>query len=291
MNLAGELVVSRAPPRRVGGLKVLQRDITRGSRLLLDTVDEFRDNYEYATSTARASAAPGRRLRPGPAPTSTSTDRRRRGSRSASWRGPLRGRPIWASVCRDRERRHRARASCAGPGLLRRRVAGLRVVSGIERGQPGAHGALDLLFQRRLPVRDAATRDGKEVRVATEGAEVLIDKTVADGLWPMLHMVRNAVVHGIEPTSCAEPAASRCSASSLAARRESGQIVIEVRDDGAGLDLEALGARGVSSAACRKPAHRSGGPAGLRPVCRRARRPARSPAAASATTWSAPSSA
>ena len=64
---------------------------------------------------------------------------------------------------------------------------------------------LDFLFTRlRLPVRDAAEREGKEVRVVSRGEEVNLDKTIADALFtPMLHLVRNAVVHGVE---AAEPA-------------------------------------------------------------------------------------
>ena len=76
-----------------------------------------------------------------------------------------------------------------------------RIVSGIQSEVTRARMVpLDQLFtQLRLPVRDAATREGKEMRVVVEGAEVQIDKTIADALFqPMLHLVRNAVVHGIE---------------------------------------------------------------------------------------------
>jgi chemosensory pili system protein ChpA (sensor histidine kinase/response regulator) len=108
---------------------------------------------------------------------------------------------------------------------------------------------LDQLFTRlRLPVRDAATRENKEIRVAVEGAEVHIDKTIADALFqPMLHLVRNSAVHGIErPGTRERTGKSATGTVTLRARQESGQIVVEVADDGGGLDLERLKARGVA---------------------------------------------
>jgi chemosensory pili system protein ChpA (sensor histidine kinase/response regulator) len=63
----------------------------------------------------------------------------------------------------------------------------------------------------------------------------------------MLHLVRNAVVHGVEAAPARERAGKPISGTiTLGARQESGQIVIEVGDDGVGLDLERLRARGVA---------------------------------------------
>src|SRR6185436_5450882 len=125
-----------------------------------------------------------------------------------------------------------------------------RIVSGIQGEVTRARMVpLDQLFARlRLPVRDAAGREGKEVRVAVEGADVHIDKTIADALiQPMLHLVRNAAVHGVESGPARERAGKPAMATILLrARQESGQIVVEVSDDGAGLDLERLRARGVA---------------------------------------------
>ncbi|HEY8926564.1 MAG TPA: response regulator, partial [Polyangia bacterium] len=64
---------------------------------------------------------------------------------------------------------------------------------------------------------------------------------------PMLHLVRNAAVHGIESASARERAGkSVAGLVTLRARQESGQIVVEVSDDGNGLDLERLRARGIA---------------------------------------------
>jgi chemosensory pili system protein ChpA (sensor histidine kinase/response regulator) len=102
---------------------------------------------------------------------------------------------------------------------------------------------VDELFSRlRLPVRDAAQREGKSVRVSVSGADVDLDKTIVDKLYvPLLHLVRNAVSHGIEPIE-KRGAAGKDPVGTVAlqARHESGLIVIEVSDDGGGLDLARL---------------------------------------------------
>lgn len=90
---------------------------------------------------------------------------------------------------------------------------------------------------RRI-VRDVAKELGKPIDFAVSGAETELDKSVVERLAdPLTHLVRNAIDHGIEPRPLREargkPARGRLE---LAARHESGGIVIEVRDDGGGLD-------------------------------------------------------
>jgi chemosensory pili system protein ChpA (sensor histidine kinase/response regulator) len=108
---------------------------------------------------------------------------------------------------------------------------------------------LEVLFSRlQLPLRDAAEREARDVRLETIGADVHLDKTIVDSLFqPMLHLVRNAVSHGIEApavrTAAGKPAHGTVT---LRARQELGQIVVEVTDDGAGLDLERLRERGAA---------------------------------------------
>jgi chemosensory pili system protein ChpA (sensor histidine kinase/response regulator) len=108
---------------------------------------------------------------------------------------------------------------------------------------------LEALFSRlALPVRDAAERERKLVDVTFEGAEVVIDKAIADALYaPMLHLVRNSVAHGIEASgrrrSLGKPERGKVA---LTARQEAGEIVIGVSDDGAGIDVEALHRQGVA---------------------------------------------
>ena len=93
---------------------------------------------------------------------------------------------------------------------------------------------------RRLPrlVRDIATRLGKQVDLEISGDDVEADKAVVDGLFePLLHVLRNAVDHGMEADndrqSAGKPATGRVT---LSASRERDQIVVAVADDGPGID-------------------------------------------------------
>jgi two-component system, chemotaxis family, sensor kinase CheA len=87
-------------------------------------------------------------------------------------------------------------------------------------------------------IRDVASRLGKELRFDIEGNEVQADKAVADALFePLLHLLRNAVDHGIEAPDARISAGKPPSGHVLlSAALQGEQIVIAVRDDGGGLD-------------------------------------------------------
>jgi two-component system chemotaxis sensor kinase CheA len=87
-------------------------------------------------------------------------------------------------------------------------------------------------------VRDLARTLGKEVRLDIEGRDVELDKTLIEGLSdPLTHMVRNAVDHGIEiPADRARVGKRTEGVVRLRAFHEAGQVVIEIGDDGKGLD-------------------------------------------------------
>lgn len=95
------------------------------------------------------------------------------------------------------------------------------------------------VFQRmpRL-VREVAAMTGKLVRLVTEGEGTEVDKTVIERLSdPLTHMIRNAIDHGLESPqeriAAGKPAEGQVHLSAL---HRSGRIVIEVMDDGAGID-------------------------------------------------------
>ena len=99
------------------------------------------------------------------------------------------------------------------------------------------------LFQRfpRL-VRELARDLGKQVELVIEGAETEVDRIVVDSLYdPLVHMLRNSLDHGVEPVekrlAAGKPEKARIS---LRAWQEAGNVVIEVADDGAGMDPERL---------------------------------------------------
>jgi len=97
------------------------------------------------------------------------------------------------------------------------------------------------VFQRmpRL-VREVAAMTGKPVRLVTEGEGTEVDKTVIERLAdPLTHMIRNAIDHGLEsPDKRAEAGKPAEGVVKLAAFHRSGRIVIEVSDDGAGINRE-----------------------------------------------------
>jgi chemosensory pili system protein ChpA (sensor histidine kinase/response regulator) len=102
-------------------------------------------------------------------------------------------------------------------------------------------------FQRHVPrltrlVRQTATEAGKRAELAVEGASGELDRQVLDKMLPPFeHMMRNAVIHGIEKTNerqkKGKPATGRIT---IRLHREGAEMVIDVSDDGAGLDVQAI---------------------------------------------------
>jgi chemosensory pili system protein ChpA (sensor histidine kinase/response regulator) len=105
------------------------------------------------------------------------------------------------------------------------------------------------LFRRLVRVaRDAARVEGRAIEVDLVGEDTVADRVLLDRVFePLLHVVRNAVGHGIEPPDqrgrAGKPATGRIT---LEARLEGHAVAISVRDDGRGLDYEAIAARGRS---------------------------------------------
>ena len=96
-------------------------------------------------------------------------------------------------------------------------------------------------------VRDLARKADKEVRFITEGEETEIDRNMVEVLNdPLVHMVRNAVDHGIEPADRRKQAGKDPSGTvRLKAYHAAGNIVIELQDDGKGLDRQRIVAKAV----------------------------------------------
>ncbi|MCX7632099.1 MAG: chemotaxis protein CheW [Turneriella sp.] len=102
---------------------------------------------------------------------------------------------------------------------------------------------LGTLFQRLVrAVREAAQLTGKQVDFQTEGAEHEIDKSILDELAdPLIHLVRNAVDHGIEPPEerqkTGKPMIGKIR---VQANMREGNVVVQISDDGRGLDPEKI---------------------------------------------------
>jgi len=98
-------------------------------------------------------------------------------------------------------------------------------------------------FQKMVRlVRDLSKNSGKEVVLEMDGEDTEIDRNVVEELYePMVHMIRNAVDHGIELPEDRERSGKRRSGTVfLKAYHRGGHIIIEIRDDGRGLDKERI---------------------------------------------------
>lgn len=91
-------------------------------------------------------------------------------------------------------------------------------------------------------VRDLARKVGKQAELETDGDEIEVDRTIVEELAdPLMHMVRNAIDHGIEtPAERRAAGKSETARVSLKARHEAGHIVVEIGDDGRGLDRKKI---------------------------------------------------
>jgi two-component system chemotaxis sensor kinase CheA len=96
-------------------------------------------------------------------------------------------------------------------------------------------------------VRDLAKARHKEIRLEIAGAETDLDKTIVDEVGePLMHLVRNCIDHGIEAPEVRESRGKpRHGTIRLNAYHEGNQVIVEISDDGAGIDLARVRDRGV----------------------------------------------
>ncbi len=98
-------------------------------------------------------------------------------------------------------------------------------------------------------VRDLAMKSGKSIELITEGEETEIDRNLVEAIEdPLMHLIRNAIDHGIEDlsqrTSAGKPPTGQII---LRARHQAGHIVIEISDDGRGLDTAQILEKAVAA--------------------------------------------
>jgi two-component system chemotaxis sensor kinase CheA len=131
---------------------------------------------------------------------------------------------------------HRIKEMDEAIGMVERSVSDLQNLMMNIRMIP-----LNQIFNR-MPrvVRDVAVYDKKEVEFVMEGGETELDRSVMDGLNdPLLHLIRNAVNHGIESPDDREKAGKpRKGFVKLSAHRDRDNVIIELLDDGAGSNGE-----------------------------------------------------
>jgi two-component system chemotaxis sensor kinase CheA len=108
---------------------------------------------------------------------------------------------------------------------------------------------VEIVFLRfpRL-VRDVSMKLEKQVELKLVGSETELDRTVVDALGdPLMHLVRNSLDHGIEsPAQRAAAGKPPTATIEISARHAGGSVIIEVRDDGRGIDPEAVAQKALS---------------------------------------------
>ncbi len=132
-----------------------------------------------------------------------------------------------------------------GLGELARLLGGLRGDAMSVRMTPVS------VLTQRLPrvVRDLARHVGKRASLVVHGEEQQLDRAIIEGLdAPLTHMLRNAVEHGIEaPADRAAAGKPATGVLTLSCERVRDEIVVELQDDGGGVDVERLVERAVAA--------------------------------------------
>ena len=115
-------------------------------------------------------------------------------------------------------------------------------------------------FQKfKRVVRDTAKSIGKEIELEIEGAETELDRSMVEKLNdPLMHIVRNAMDHGIESVAVRQSRnKSDGGTIKLTARHDAGNIVIGIHDDGGGLDVERIRKKAVTNGILEEGVHLS----------------------------------
>jgi two-component system chemotaxis sensor kinase CheA len=98
-------------------------------------------------------------------------------------------------------------------------------------------------FQKMIRlVRDLSKKTGKDVNLVMDGEETEIDRNMVDSIYdPLVHMIRNSVDHGVQPPAERENLGKpRSGTVNLRAYQKGGNMVIEIEDDGQGLNTEKI---------------------------------------------------
>lgn len=136
------------------------------------------------------------------------------------------------------------------PTMLRQSLRGLdRHIRALQDGILGVRLVeLGPLFQKlERTFREACRATGKDARLVTEGEHLELDKGIVDAIAePLIHLVRNAVDHGLEaPAVRALAGKEPRGLVAIRARTEGSHTILEVGDDGGGIDRDRVVARGI----------------------------------------------
>ena len=109
---------------------------------------------------------------------------------------------------------------------------------------------------QRRAIRDTASKLDKQARLVIEGHDVEVDTSIAEQMRdPLTHMIRNALDHGIESAEMRRAAGKpEVATITLRATHQAGTVVIELEDDGRGLDRARIAARAQAMGLAADPA-------------------------------------
>lgn len=249
LNLVGELVISRGRlEQRLVALEQLSDQVMMFKGRMLEAVRTFEEKHAF--TMPHVSSNPGTVTSQGPPPVTELTgltdfgalefDRyddfnilaRRLAELSAD---------VGESMAQLNGSIRKAREDM---GLLQRLSLGMR--DEIARARMVPIGTPFVRFQRA--VREMARITGKQVTLVTSGEHTEVDTNVVERLVdPLIHLVRNAVYHGIEPAAArmsrGKPAGGTVY---ITASHRGSAVVIEVEDDGGGIDIAKIKAKAVT---------------------------------------------
>jgi len=249
MNLIGELVISRSRlEKKLMDISRLREEMLLGKARLFQAITDFQERYEYSRPALE-------RNRLGTAPGLTEP-----GSRSGAELGAsnLSG---FSELEFDQYDEFNILARTlteigTDTGEIFTQLNRFFDAFGEETGQFSKITArlqdeitrvrmmpLTLLFQRlRRAARDASRKEGKPINFVTVDNDTRLDKMILDQLYtPLLHIVRNAVSHGIEAAEQRRADGKEPTGQlHLRAACEANHVILEVADDGCGLDLQAI---------------------------------------------------
>lgn len=247
LNLVGELVIGRGRlEQRLLVLEQLSNQVLSYKNRLFDAVRTFEEKHAFTLPAAAGPSEPGLSALPaisdfGALEFDKYDDFNilaRRVAEISADVGEAMGQ-LNGSIRKAREDMGNLQRLSLG---MRDEIAHARMV---PIGQP---------FTRyRRAVREMAKATGKEANLITSGEQTEVDTVLVERLVdPLVHLVRNAVYHGIEKTEVrlaqGKPAAGSIY---LHAAHRGNSVVIEVEDDGAGIDVERIKAKAVSQGLIR----------------------------------------
>ncbi len=158
-------------------------------------------------------------------------------------------------VTARQELERRAEADSLSPVARAAQAMGRRLNAVQDRILDVRLAPLSEVFERIPPVvRDLARQLGKETKVEVRGDDLEVDRAVLDQIAePLIHLLRNAVDHGLETPEVRRALGKRAAGTiRVHARRDRDAVVVELSDDGRGIDRQAVAARAVAQGILEK---------------------------------------